>query len=149
MTIYAEHEIPQVVGSGADAPSRRERWQANGPGGVQPSLPACIHFSAYEVIPCLAFSNQHELIAANERFRREGTRIVVRRHNKPVRARAHDCEQIAFAQFGHVAVERKKIARLTHRSDNIDLCKVFLFLSSLRLLYRVQFRDSSGIALAG
>src|SRR6476469_388114 len=39
------------------------------PGG--PCLPVCIHFSTYEVIPRLAFSNQRALIVANERFCRE------------------------------------------------------------------------------
>ena len=55
MTIYAEYEIPQVEGHGADARSRRKR-QANGPGRAisKPSLPACIHFATYEIIPCLA-----------------------------------------------------------------------------------------------
>src|SRR5436309_3988203 len=96
------------------APSCRGR-----PGG--PSLPVCIHFAAYEVIPCLALSGERELIAANERFCRQRARIVVRRHHTSVRAGAHDCEQIAFMRFRHFPAERKKISRLTHRSDNIDL----------------------------
>src|SRR5262245_8964846 len=57
-----------------------------------PTLPACIHFSAHQIIPCLAFSNQREFIAANERFCRKRARIIVRRHHKSVRAGTHDCE---------------------------------------------------------
>jgi hypothetical protein len=68
----------------------------------------------------LAFSNQRELIAANERFCRERTGIVVRRHHKSVRAGAHDCEQIAFLHFRHFPIERKEIARLTHRPNDVD-----------------------------
>jgi len=49
------------------ASSRRKR-QANGPRGRPISklcLPVWIQFSAYEVIPCLASSDQRKLIAAN------------------------------------------------------------------------------------
>src|SRR4029453_6243993 len=90
--------------------------------GRSPSrpLPMWIDFSAYEVFPCLASSNQRELITANERFGRERARIIVRRHHKSVRARAHDCGQTAFTQFGHFPVGRKKNSRLTHRANDVD-----------------------------
>ena len=91
-------------------------------------LPSWIHFSSHEVIPCLPLPDQRELIAANERFCRQRARIVVRCHHKSVRARAHDREQIAFVQFGHFAVERKKIAGLTHRPDNVDFSLFLLLL---------------------
>src|SRR5438552_1837163 len=102
------------------------------------SLPVCIDLIAHQVFPRLPLSDERELIAANERFCRERTRIVVRCHHKSVRARAHDCEQIAFMHFRHFPAERKKIPRLTHRSDNIDLANLPLPLS-LRLLRRYNF----------
>src|SRR5947208_8789163 len=111
-------------------------FAASGPGG--PYLQACIHFAAHQVFPRLPRPDQRELIAANERFCRERTRIVVRCHHKSVRAGAHDCEQIAFMHFRHFPAERKKIPRLTHRSDNIDLANLPLPLS-LRLLRRYNF----------
>ena len=117
MTIYADHEIPQVVGRDR----RARRVFADVLPQIAGSLPVCIDFPAHKIFPRLPLPNQRELIAANERFCRERTRIVVRRHHKSVRAGAHDCEQIAFVQFGHLPVERKEIARLTHRSDNVDL----------------------------
>src|SRR6476619_5856649 len=111
-----EPRRPHVVNGG--------KQTARGRAVSKPSLPVCIHFSPHKIFPRLPLPNLRELIAANERFRRKRTRIVVRRHHKSVRARAHDCEQIAFAQFGHLSVERKKIARLTHRSDNVDLANL-------------------------
>jgi hypothetical protein len=85
MTIYADHEILQVAGRDR----RARRVLANGqptrprvvtskqrtPGRAvsRSFLPFWIHFSAHEVIPCLAFSNQCELVAANQRFCRERT----------------------------------------------------------------------------
>src|SRR5262245_54920872 len=48
------------------------------------SLPICIHFSAYEVIPRLPFSDQRESIAANQHFGWERPRIVIRRHYKSI-----------------------------------------------------------------
>ena len=52
--------------------------------------------------------------------------MAVRSHRKPISARAHDCEQIAVAHFRHLPVERKEIAALTHRSDNVDLFRLLL-----------------------
>ena len=78
-----------------------------------------------------ALPDQREFIAADQRFCRSRTRIVVRRHHKSVRANAHDREQIAFVQFGHFSVERKEIARLTYRPDNIDSFRALLLFGSM------------------
>src|SRR6516225_9954189 len=112
----------QVLGRDRRACSSRRKASKRTRGGPSPSrfLSTWIHFFAYDVLPGLPLSNQRELIAANERFCRQGTRIIVRRHYKSIRARAHDCEQIAFPQFGHFPVKRKKISRLTHRSNDVD-----------------------------
>src|SRR5262245_57065021 len=59
-------------------------------------LPIWIDFSPREVAPSLPPPDQCELIAANQCFCRERTRIIVRGHHKSVRAGAHDREQIAF-----------------------------------------------------
>ena len=80
MTIYAEHEIPQVVGVEPTRPRVVSGGKQAARGGRAISkafLPVCIHFSAYEVTPCLAFSNHRELIAAHQDFCRQRARIVV------------------------------------------------------------------------
>src|SRR5262249_23384566 len=130
----------KIVAHGADAPSCRNRWQANGPGRAVSGrfLRIWIHFATHKVSPRLPLSDQHELIARNQRFCRERARIVVRPHHKSVRARAHDCEQIAFLHFRHFPAKRKKIARLTHRPDNVDLANLSLPLS-LWLVHRHNF----------
>ena len=113
-----DHEIPQVVGA------MRARDSSEPSGCQRLGISVTYHLDpplAHEVFPCLPLPDQRELIAANQRFCRQRTRIVIRRHHKSVRARAHDCEQIAFVQFGHFPVERKKIAGLAYRPDNIDL----------------------------
>src|ERR1700757_3733944 len=103
-------------------PRAAPRGKQTARGGPSPGrfLPICIHFAAQQIFPRLPLPDQRKLIAADERFCREQTRIVVRRHHESVRARAHDREQIAFMRFRHLAVERKKIAGLTHRPNNVD-----------------------------
>src|ERR1700746_2331574 len=44
-------------------------------------LPIWIHFVAHQIFPRLPLPDQGNLITANERFCREGARIVVRRHH--------------------------------------------------------------------
>src|SRR6266513_5097456 len=85
------------------------------------SLPVCIDLAAHEIFPCLPLVNQRELVAANQRLGRQRPRIVVGSHHKPVRARAHNREQIALVQFRHFPIQRKEITRLAHRPDNVDL----------------------------
>src|SRR5690349_21766863 len=97
-----------------DAPSQNDRH-------VVRSLPGWIKFMAQKVFEHLSLSNQCEPIAAHQRFCREKTRIIVRRHGKSVCARAHDREQIALMQFRHFTPEGKEISRLAHRADNVDL----------------------------
>ncbi len=64
----------------------------------------------HEIFPRLPLANQRKLIAANQRFRRQRTRIVIRSHHKPVCASAHDGEQIAFMELRHLPIQRKEIA---------------------------------------
>ena len=66
--------------------------------------------SAHQIFPRLPLANQRKLIAANQRFRRQRTRIVIRSHHKPVCASAHDGEQIAFMELRHLPIQRKEIA---------------------------------------
>src|SRR6478735_6547363 len=94
------------------------------------SLAISLHLLAHQIFPRLPLPDHRELVATNERFRPKRTRIVVRRHHKPVRARAHDCEQIAFAQFGHVAAERKKSPD-SHTGPTMSISLIFLSLSVL------------------
>src|SRR5947207_1607263 len=74
-----------------------------------------------QILPGLPFSDQCELTAPHQRFRGQRARIIIRRHHESVRACTHDREQITFVNFGHLAVERKKIARFTNRPHNVDL----------------------------
>ena len=64
----------------------------------------------HEILPRLPLADQRKLIAANQRFRRQRTRIVIRSHHKPVCASAHDGEQIAFMELRHLPIQRKEIA---------------------------------------
>src|SRR6266487_2232501 len=94
-----------------------------------PSLPRRVDFGANEILPSLPFSNQRELVPAHEHFCRQWTRIVIGSHHEPVRTRAHDREQIAFVDFRHFPVQRKKITRLTYRPNNFDLLRLILTLA--------------------
>src|SRR5258708_37406999 len=85
------------------------------------SLPVCVDLAAHEIFPCLPFANQRELAAANQRLGRQRPRIVVGSHHKPVRARAHDREQIALMQLRHFPIQRKEITGLAYRPNNVDL----------------------------
>src|SRR5439155_12598069 len=96
-----------------------------------------IELSCHQIFPSLPFSNQRELVATNQRFRGQRTRIVIRSHRKAVRAGTHYGEQIAFMELRHFPIQRKKIARLAYRPDNVDLLRVLaLAPSCFRLFYR-------------
>src|SRR5436309_7146547 len=73
-----------------------------------------------EIIPGLPSTNQRELVAANQRLGRQRPRIVIGSHHKPVRARAHNREQIALVQFRHFPIQRKEITRLAYGPDDVD-----------------------------
>src|SRR5262245_43733138 len=105
-------------------------------------LPTRVDFSAQELIPFLSLPNQREPIAADQCLCRERARIIVRRHPKTVRARAHYREQIAFVQVGHFPVERKKIAGFAYRPDDIDPTNL-----PLPLILRLNNRHNFVIAL--
>ena len=76
-------------------------------------------FAAHQILPVLAFSYQRDLVAVNQCFRRQRTRIVIRRHHKSVSTCAHDREQIAFMQFRDLPFEREKIALFAYRPDDV------------------------------
>src|SRR6266545_871725 len=67
-------------------------------------------YAGHEIFPCLPFSNQRKLVAANQRFRGQRARVIVGCHHKTVRASAHDGEQIAFMEFWYFPIQRKEIA---------------------------------------
>src|SRR6266496_182870 len=82
-------------------------------------------FITKQVLPSLASPNQRDLVAVNECFRWQGTRIVIGRHHKSVSTRAHNRQQILFMQFWHLAIECEKIARFAHRPNDVDvLCLI-------------------------
>src|SRR4029453_7128031 len=107
MTIYAGRQITQVVGR--DRRARRCPAIIRGrPGG--PSLPIWRDFTARQIFPCLAFSNQCKLVAPDQRLCSQRARVIIGGNHKAVRASAHDGEQITFMQFWHFPLQRKKIA---------------------------------------
>src|SRR6476646_11113035 len=83
--------------------------------------PAWLDLSTHEVLQTLTPPNQRDLVAANQCFCWQGTRIVIGRHHKSISARAHNREQVPFMHFRHLAIEREKIARFAYRSDDVDL----------------------------
>src|SRR5205809_921790 len=97
--------------------------------GAKPLVaePLGVNFAAHQLFYRLAFADQGKLVPAHEDFGGERTRIVVRGHDKTVSARAHDREQIALANFRHLAVKRKEVAAFTHRADDVDLLAVGAF----------------------
>src|SRR6266481_2934548 len=72
-------------------------------------------------MPATVAKFQRELVAANQRLGRQRPRIVVGSHHKPVRAGAHNREQIALMQLRHFPIQRKEITRLAYGPDNVDL----------------------------
>src|SRR5437867_196035 len=79
-----------------------------------------LNFIAHEIFPCLPSVNQREHVAANQRLGQQRPLIVFRSHHKPLRARAHNREQIALVQLRHFPVQRKEITRLAYGPDDVD-----------------------------
>src|SRR6266576_5922060 len=118
-TIYAGDENPQVeVGAVHRIASVCASYSAGRLRSI--ALPLRVDFVAHQIFDGLSFSNERELVATHKRFSWQRPRIIIRGHHKPVSTRAHDREQIAFAQFRHFAIERKKITALANRADYVD-----------------------------
>src|SRR5438876_11171176 len=125
-TIYAQRE-----GCASSSRERRARRgsAAHSQTAGRSCLPLWFDFPTHQILPGLAFSNQRESVAVNERFCRQRTRIVIRRHHKSVSARAHDRQQMMFMHFRHLAIERKEIARFAYRPNDVDLFHATLTLT--------------------
>src|SRR5713101_911543 len=120
-TIYAQREAAQGAAKIDYREQRHHRCQ--------------LQFFVHQILPGLASPNQRDLVAVNQCFRWQGTRIVIRRHHKSVSTRAHNRQQILFMQFWHLPSECEKIALFAHRPDNVDFSNLPLPLT-LRLLHR-------------
>src|SRR5438093_13559638 len=68
-----------------------------------------LSLAAHQVLPCLPFSTERELVAADQRLGPERPRTAIAGHHKFVRAPPHDREQIPFIELGHLSIEREEI----------------------------------------
>src|SRR5438093_9648394 len=119
-TIYAQREAAQAAAASlCEAnPDASKHVRCAPPTGRRLQQ---FDFITKQVLPSLAAPNQRDLVAVNQCFRWQGTRIVIRRHHKSVSTRAHNRQQILFMQFWHLAIECEKIARFAHRPNDVDL----------------------------
>ena len=60
---------------------------------------------------CFGTGNQH--------FRRKGSRIIIRRHGKPVSAGAHEGQKIPGFHLDKITVQREEITAFANRSNDI------------------------------
>src|SRR5437667_3012507 len=136
-TIYAQREAAQAAAASlCEAnPDASKHVRCAPPTGRRLEQ---FDFITKQVLPSLASPNQRDLVAVNQCFRWQGTRIVIGRHHKSVSTRAHDRQQILFMHFRHLATQREKIARLAYRPDNVDLLRLILTRAPARnrLLHR-------------
>src|SRR6476620_12081666 len=68
----------------------------------------------------LTFPDQTEVVAADENLSWQGPRVVVRRHDEAIGTSTHDRDEVAFREWRHGAVLRKKITAFTNGSNDID-----------------------------
>src|SRR5437870_8811354 len=121
-TIYAQREAAQAAAASlCEAnPDASKHVRCAPPTGRRLQQ---FDFITKQVLPSLASPNQRDLVAVNQCFRGQRTRIVIGRHHKSVSTRAHNRQQIIFMQFWHLAIEREKIARFAHRPHDVDLLR--------------------------
>src|SRR5436309_4406346 len=140
-TIYAQREAAQAAAASlCEAnPDASKHVRCAPPTGRRLQQ---FDFITKQVLPSLASPNQRDFVAANQCFRWQGTRIVIRRHHKSVGTRAHNRQQILSMHFWHLAIERKEIARFAHRPHDVDPLRPTLTLArNLTLTWR--FASSS------